>query len=968
MNGDGLSSDGLWCSHTRLSKQTSVSRFLFRVEPARRFFKNEEIGGVRRDKELSEKLRDAEEDENKYQEALKQNIGTPIYYGQTFFLRHIYSGDYITLNSTKLAKQVGSVRIGLAEASEYSSLKVVPSSRIKKVGDSVNYSDAVVIASAKEDHYFVHVAEYLNSHDRGLEINASETRSEWKPKLYATDLADTSLISKTTVVSAGSVLLIFNRHIGGYLSCTPTDFNYITKTRSMVTVGGQSQQLMHYKPLEFKYLDKLSSMRHEITVEIRSSPSFYCLWEVQRLLPFDIEPIAYFKDVQNLASAVRLKNVATQQYLCTDPNSDEKLVLSVSGHLDQCIFFFESKSGSTDSTLVSSEDLLKIKNYKGRSLFPQKKVVTQSSDKSQAPLDHNKQAGLNARENEREYEYKLSDKVDSNSSTFELISRPREVTRIANQLSMVGSNLTSFYNYLQDWGVISMTNNESPPSSPSKTKKTQQPHLQFSYEQAFETEKELELQVKDVMSTLDMLYQYLSSEVSAQGNLSKYSEMRSVKSALLEEETISYGMRKKLLIEQGIMEILYRLAELIFFKTRWTLRPYKAELCSDLGILDNADNNLLSLSSLRRIPSDRFEALPQLIAQNRLNSAMILILQIMHLAVWDNGDCSNFLALKIQFFQEIIEFYEKEAMDVMREVAMNITYQEEEYLKFYQPWVDMLVEVSGKQGNVRKQIFLLKTLSALILDEDTNTPIEVFQTRIYESLFSKQSSNKFGFLKFALSSSSRAPDEEESKLQVIFLSTASSNIIVTLDRSGNFKEQNPGLAACMVGTSHGGGSQVIVKLMTLSRLEVDLADYVYYIAAYINLLTNLCRGRRDPTNSNGLTPLQQITSKDIGLDSSFCMEVMNNKNARINPVIKGAIAEFFSTAFIDRFPLKRLSKLEINCFRYGEISEMKLNDLPVKWINGELTRLDIPFKNEDDLNRVLSIMNNLLIEAFITLP
>lgn len=147
-------------------------------------------------------------------------------------MKHIYSGSYITLQPELLARQVGSVRVGLKDVdTDYSSLKILPSSRIKKIGDVVSYSDAVVLANCKEDHYYLHVSEFLGYYDQGLEINGSEMKTEWKPKLFASDQKDSSIFSNQNIVTSGSVLMIFNRHIGGYLSTSPKVLSEISNIK-----------------------------------------------------------------------------------------------------------------------------------------------------------------------------------------------------------------------------------------------------------------------------------------------------------------------------------------------------------------------------------------------------------------------------------------------------------------------------------------------------------------------------------------------------------------------------------------------------------------------------------------------------------------------------------------------------------------------------------------------------------------
>jgi hypothetical protein len=781
MSGDGLSSDSIHCTHKRLVSENTITKFLFRIEPARKYTNADKqmmegrASSTFRDRKIEDRLREAETEEKLYQDHLKNALGTPIYYGQSVLLKHIYSGKYICLHPNSLARQVGSVRVGFVDLdSELCSMKILPSSRIKKIGDLVSYSDAIVISNSKEDHYYLHASEFLNYYDRGLEINGSETKTEWRPKLYVSDQHDNSLISKSSIVAPGVVVLIHNKHISGYLSVSPLRLAPLCTKREMLTTGGISQQQLNMIPMEFTYMNPVTSVTLVVNVEITSQPSFYAMWEIQKVRLFDSQPVHYYKETNIVGSAIRIRNVATQQYLAIDPNDDSKLVLSVNGHLDECIFYFDSKSEGSHSTLVSTEELLRIKSYKGKFIFPSKSQGSKTNPRNLGITNTaNKASIIPGQTSELEFEFRLSDKVDTNSSTFELVSKPKEIIKVLNQLSSIFSNLADFYLYLQDWGMEFIGKSQD-----SKAGIKKMPLGHFNYDQSFETEKELEIEVRETTKNLEMIYQYLSSEISVRGNLAKYSEMRSVKSSLLEEEFITYDTKKKLLIDLNIIEMLFKISELIFFKTRESLSYFKLEAgaggTEGLPAIDKKDQkkSMLTLGQLKHLEGDLVEGLPQLIARHRLDSLLMLVFKIMHLAVWDNQDCSNYLALKFDFFQKIIEFFPKEAMDVMREVAKNITNQEDEYSNFYEPWINMLEDISEKQGNIRKQNFILNTLSGLIVDEAINEPIEEFQTKIFNHLFNNQGS-KAGQVLFALSSSAGVPEEDENYFQVIFKSANS---------------------------------------------------------------------------------------------------------------------------------------------------------------------------------------------------
>lgn len=100
----------------------------------------------------------------------------------------------------------------------------------------------------------------------------------------------------------------------------------------------------------------------------------------------------------------------------------------------------------------------------------------------------------------------------------------------------------------------------------------------------------------------------------------------------------------------------------------------------------------------------------------------------------------------------------------------------------------------------------------------------------------------------------------------------------------------------------------------------------------------------------------------------YCMAILQESNSKISPPIKAAIAEFFSTAFLDRFPLRRVSKLDVNCFEFEDIEKLNLMDLPIRWINGDFSIKKLKSKDKVDTHKVTTLMANLFIETFKKLP
>lgn len=87
----------------------------------------------------------------------------------------------------------------------------------------------------------------------------------------------------------------------------------------------------------------------------------------------------------------------------------------------------------------------------------------------------------------------------------------------------------------------------------------------------------------------------------------------------------------------------------------------------------------------------------------------------------------------------------------------------------------------------------------------------------------------------------------------------------------------------------------------------------------------------------------------------------------MNPIIKGAVAEFYITAFLDEFPLRKVLDLDVNCFEYNKIEQMNLSETPIYWINGDNKTKRIRHDSRFVFN-TNEMMQSLLIEVFSIFP
>ncbi len=100
-------------------------------------------------------------------------------YGRKVQLRHIFSNKCLSLNSSKIGSEHGSVEINLSSVHKASWCKFMPSQRIRHVGESISYQDSFFIENDQEPFY-LHINEMVcKSAEQVLEISGSHLASRF---------------------------------------------------------------------------------------------------------------------------------------------------------------------------------------------------------------------------------------------------------------------------------------------------------------------------------------------------------------------------------------------------------------------------------------------------------------------------------------------------------------------------------------------------------------------------------------------------------------------------------------------------------------------------------------------------------------------------------------------------------------------------------------------------------------------
>jgi hypothetical protein len=784
MFGDGLSSRRIFCIHKRKLSEATVTKCLFKIEPAKKYYfrKNFEKTDLKKNGDLKAERHLAKQqhsEELDYSKVLAQTQGMPVTYGQGVIIRHLFSDACITLDLSKAASLVGNVRLYLAEAdNEYSNMHFLPASALKRIGEAISYSDEVILGNMKDGHYFVHCSEFINSRDEGLEINGSELKTEWQPQLFLPFSSQNNLISNSNSLKPGDVIQVFNgSNGGGYLASPKIPLSEIAQSVSLITTGGDSQSQLYETKMEYTYLN----YDLNITIHVVSSkmPSFYTLWEIQKITLFDSKPPQYLKQKQTADCAIRLKNLATHYYLAADPHDSSRLILTQDGMSKYNVFYLSSKSVSIDSHFVRKGDIVKIRNFEGRLIQPIKLIRDHSqalkgetsgdekgmrksgvSNSQNIDPKHLNTQGIFDTSERQEYTFGCSNRSDPNLTSFEIQESQPHVVSVANKLSSIYYQLINFYLYFQDWAIT---------FERLQGKLTQC----YNYELAEKYEKELESEIDLLHQALIAAYEFLC--LGKLETKKKFEiESEKVLITLTEGHSMSYLWLKELLIDQNILELLELILNLINFKTIDTLRTAKSEKDEDK---EPGARRLISYATLKTMGLDKFSHIPQVIAKNRLDKVTTLILKVLILAALDSPKCSYFLARCIDVFENLIEFRPNEMIELGYEISQHLQCDELTFSKFISAWIKLLEEVNEKQsGNIKRQCLILKLLEGLTKNISEESTLIMMQDKLFSSLYlDKTNTRNLKMLRF-VKNSEFAGDRahSENSLKVSFMITTAS--------------------------------------------------------------------------------------------------------------------------------------------------------------------------------------------------
>ena len=193
----------------------------------------------------NEAMKEARNEDQTNEAELNQKKGTPIQYGQTVQLRHLFTRSYVSVAVRHIAKECGTQQVELSRGSEKAWLKFMPGTKTAKVGDLVRYGEAMLVMSkADQDSNYLHASnasplarvEQLPEEDYAAdgaekeqpqqvfvtEVNASVIASSWRARMCA-NYKD--LETKDNVLKVGDMFKLYHVNTESYLTISKRDSN-----------------------------------------------------------------------------------------------------------------------------------------------------------------------------------------------------------------------------------------------------------------------------------------------------------------------------------------------------------------------------------------------------------------------------------------------------------------------------------------------------------------------------------------------------------------------------------------------------------------------------------------------------------------------------------------------------------------------------------------------------------------------
>ncbi|CAD8068192.1 unnamed protein product [Paramecium sonneborni] len=335
---------------------------------------------------------------------------TNIIYGQDFYLQHLYSKCYLTLNSQTLAKENCCRELRLEEKNtlipDYS--KFMFQSNTKSYGEPVVYGDILFLKSGVP-----HLIQW------GLGISQKSPFSDVHASQIASKIRICNYVVNDNEIMNGDIIVFKNRLFGGYLSLKREKSSTKLLKKRNIYKNNQILEQDYIDLYEFKSQENLDEM---FNITLEKDLQLNSLWQL----------IGFNKKVDKIIyKSYIIRNVLTGTFLFIE---NGKLGLSYNGlkHKNE----FQIKNLKKAEQKINSGQFYRI-------LRIQKDQNTDESQTFIIQCSSNNEVNITTNCQKTQYDQQL----------FKVAKSSNQDAMAANKIQAFYFGIVDFYIFLQDWAL-----------------------------------------------------------------------------------------------------------------------------------------------------------------------------------------------------------------------------------------------------------------------------------------------------------------------------------------------------------------------------------------------------------------------------------------------------------------------------------------------------------------------------------
>jgi hypothetical protein len=386
MCGDGLALNYVSIRSLSTLNRTTLSRFLYRIEPPARAKQKRKI--VKKNPEMLNNLKldendkndkeneDQDEDLNFEKKYLK--IGDPVLYGSELRMKHMYSKAYLQINPFSLSKEEECVEVTLThDINKYCSMKWFDPSQTKRPGELINSNDTIGISFVHANNFFFRVHEQLHQKE-SMFVNAGKEAGMFKIKFFSG--YDESNLSHNGNVMNGNIIKLLNKDTDHYLGVNYDPVNYSIEERKRVSINGDCDKYLNSGfQTKYKHRTKLEQNKEneaedeedddenkedisKVNAQQKNDNDVACLWEIR--IKNNLKEVG-ISNSNKRGDEIFLKNILTGQFLYYDHDTQDLTLqdLNEKGLNPKGFeFFLKMKNNWSSGNCLKYNSLITLKN------------------------------------------------------------------------------------------------------------------------------------------------------------------------------------------------------------------------------------------------------------------------------------------------------------------------------------------------------------------------------------------------------------------------------------------------------------------------------------------------------------------------------------------------------------------------------------------------------------------------------